>query len=210
MSSRLESWGGPAAILGGALYLVTFGMVYLIYDLFAEQAKGTFVGSHAFIHMFDTPMFVFLLVGAAGLYLRQREVFGLIGKAGFYLTAFGFSLGIVGGAMIIVIGLTVGEKATMGVPDVIAHMLSHVFYALGSILLGIATLRAGILPKAAAILMAIGPVWLFAMFGAGLNQSFLLLLPPVIATALGWMWLGYALISEKKREPLARPQSAVQ
>jgi hypothetical protein len=155
-------------------------------------------------------MFVFLLVGAVGLYLRQREVFGLIGKAGFYLTAFGFSLGIVGGAMIIVIGLTVGEKATMGVPDMIAHMLSHVFYALGSILLGIATLRAGILPKAAAILMAIGPVWLFAMFGVGLNQSFLLLLPPVIATALGWMWLGYALISEKKREPLVRPQSAVQ
>jgi hypothetical protein len=210
MSSRLESWGGPAAILGGALYLVTFGMVYLIYDLFAKQAKGTFVGSHAFIHMFDTPMFVFLLVGAAGLYLRQREVFGLIGKAGFYLTAFGFSLGIVGGAMIIVIGLTVGEKATLGVLDVIAHMLSHVFYALGSILLGIATLRAGILPKGAAILMAIGPVWLFAMFGMGFNQSFLLLLPPVIATALGWMWLGYALISEKKREPLARPQSAVQ
>lgn len=210
MSSRLESWGGPAAILGGALYLVTFGMVYLIYDLFAEQAKGTFVGSHAFIHIFDTPMFVFLLVGAAGLYLRQREVFGHIGKAGFYLTAFGFSLGIVGGAMIIVIGLTVGEEATMGVPDMIAHMLSHVFYALGSILLGIATLRAGIMPKGAAILMAIGPVWLFAMFGVGLNQSFVLLLPPVIATALGWMWLGYALIAEKKREPLARPQSAVQ
>jgi hypothetical protein len=209
MSSRLESWGGPAAILGGALYLVTFGMVYLIYDLFAKQAKGTFVGSHAFIHMFDTPMFVFLLVGAAGLYLRQREVFGLIGKAGFYLTAFGFSLGIVGGAMIIVIGLTVGEKATLGVPDMIAHVLSHVFYAMGSILLGIATLRAGIMPKAAAILMAIGPVWLFAMFGVGLNQSFLLLLP-VIVTALGWMWLGYALISEKKREPLARPRSAIQ
>ena len=210
MSSTLERWGGSAAILGGVLYLVTFGMVYLIYDLFAEQAKGTFVGSHAFIHIFDTPMFVFLLLGAAGLYLRQREVFGFIGKAGFYLTAFGFSLGIVGGAMIIVIGLTVGEKATMGVLDIIAHMLSHVFYALGSILLGIATFRAGIMPKAAAILMAIGPVWLFAMFGVGLNQSFLLLLPPVIVTALGWMWLGYALISEKKREPLARPRSAIQ
>ena len=45
--------------------------------------------------------------------------------------------------MIIVIGLTVGEKATMGVPDIIAHMLSHVFYALGSILFGIATLIKG-------------------------------------------------------------------
>ncbi len=210
MSSKLESWGGSAAILGGALYLVTFGMVYLIYDLFAEQAKGTFVGSHAFIHMFDTPMFVLLLLGAVGLYLRQQSSFGLVGKAGFYLTAFGFLLGAVGGAMIIVLGLTVGDKATMGILDMIAHMLSHVFYALGSILLGIATYRTGVLPKAAAILIAIGPVWLFAMFGVGLNQSFLLLLPPVMVTGFGWMWLGYALISEKKREPLARPQSAVQ
>src|SRR3712207_7590252 len=109
MASKLQRWGGPAAILGGALYLITFGMVYLIYDLFAEQAKGTFVGSHAFIHMFDTPMFAFLLVGAVGLYLRQRSSFGFAGKAGFYLTAFGFSLGVVGGTLIVVVGLTVGD-----------------------------------------------------------------------------------------------------
>ncbi len=209
MASKLQRWGGPAAILGGALYLVTFGMVYLIYDLFAEQAKGTFVGSHAFIHMFDTPMFAFLLVGAVGLYLRQRSSFGFAGKVGFYLTAFGFSLGVVGGTLIVVVGLTVGDTTTMGILDVIAHMLSHVFYALGSLLLGIATFRAGILPKAAAILMAVGPAWLFVMFMAGLNQSMVLLLPPVAATALGWMWLGYALLS-KKGEPFAGPRPAVQ
>lgn len=201
-------YGGPASILGGALYLATFGMVYLIYDLFAEQAKGSFVGDHAFIHMFDTPMFAFLLLGAIGVYLRQRSSFGRAGKAGFYLTAFGFSLGIVGGAMIVVIGLSVGDKATMGLPDVIAHMLSHVFYALGSILLGMATYRAGILPKPAALLMGIGPLWLFAMFMTGLNQSFVLLLPPVLAMALGWMWLGYALLFEE--EPKAAAVPAVQ
>jgi hypothetical protein len=105
--------------------------------------------------MFDTPMFAFLLLGATGLYLRQRSSFGLAGKAGFYLTAFGFSLGVVGGAMIIVIGLTVSDEATLGIPDLIAHMLSHVFYAVGSILLGIATYRVGILPKAAAVMMSI-------------------------------------------------------
>jgi len=202
-------YGGPAAMLGGALYLVTFGMVYLIYELFAEQAKETFFGEHAFIHMFDTPMFVFLLLGAVGLYLRQQRDFKIVGKAGFFLTAFGFGLGIVGGAMIIVIGLTVSDEATMGIPDLIAHMLSHVFYALGSVLLGIATYRAGILPKAAAVMMAVGPAWLFAMFMAGINQSFVLLLPPVVLTALGWMWLGYALLSEKERAVAAEPGVAV-
>jgi hypothetical protein len=206
---RLIRYGGPAAMLGGALYVATFGMVYLIYELFAKQATGTFLGDHAFIHMFDTPMFAFLLLGATGLYLRQRSSFGLAGKAGFYLTALGFSLGVVGGAMIIVIGLTVSDEATLGIPDLIAHMLSHVFYAVGSVLLGIATYRVGILPKAAAVMMSIGPAWLFAMFMAGINQSFVLLLPPVMLTALGWMWLGYALYSEKRR-PLVQPEPAVQ
>jgi hypothetical protein len=206
---RLVRYGGPAAMVGGALYLATFGMVYLIYDLFAQEAKGTFVGDHAFIHLFDTPMFVFLLLGAVGVYLRQRSSFGRVGKAGFYLTAFGFSLGAVGGAMIVVIGLSVGDEATMGVPDIIAHMLSHVFYALGSVLLGIATYRAGILPKTAAVMMGIGPVWLFAMFMAGINQSFLLLLPPVIATGIGWMWLGHALRSERDLPQVVEPEPAL-
>lgn len=206
---RLIRYAGPAAMLGGALYLATFGMVYLIYDLFAKEARGTFVGSHAFIHLFDTPMFFFLLLGALGVYLRQRGGFGRVGKAGFYLSAFGFSLGIVGGAMIIVIGLAVSDEATMGLPDVIAHMLSHLFYALGSVLLGVATYRAGVLPQAAAVLMAVGPVWLLAMFMSGLNQSFALLLPPVIATALGWMWLGYALCSEPDVPQGVEPEPAL-
>ena len=108
--------------------------------------------------------------------------------------------------MIIVIGLTVGEKATLR--PMIAHMLSHVFYALGSILLGIATLRAGIMPKAAAILMAIGPVWLSRCSGWA-NQSFLLCCR--LLSQRRWLdVVGIRTISEKKREPLARPQSAVQ
>jgi hypothetical protein len=111
--------------------------------------------------------------------------------------------------MIVVVGLAVGDQATMGILDMIAHMLSHAFYALGSLLLGVATYRAAILPKAAAILMAVGPAWLFAMFMAGLNQSMALLLPPVMATAFGWMWLGYALLSEKGKS-FAGPRPVVQ
>jgi hypothetical protein len=209
MIQRLTRYAGPAATLGGALYLATFGMVYLIYELFAEHARHSFVGDHAFIHMFDTPMFVFLLVGTIGLYARQRAVFGLVGKAGFYLTAFGFGFGVVGGALIMVVGLAVGDAATMGVLDLIAHLLSHVFYALGSMLLGFATYRSGIFPKPAAVLMGIGPIWLLAMFVAGMNQSFLLLLVPVALTGLGWMWLGYALRAEVSAPKVVEPQPVV-
>lgn len=195
---RLIRYAGPAAMLGGALYIATFGMVYVIYGLFPDRTGGTFLGEHAFIHAFEVPMYVFLLLGATGLYLRQRDRFGLAGKAGFYLTAFGFALGAVGGAMVLVIGPLAGDGATAGFPDLVAHALSHVFYAAGSVLLGIATYRAGVLPKEPAVMAGVGPAWQLALFFTGAERSFTLLLPPSVLTALGWMWLGYALFREKK------------
>lgn len=201
MSARLIRYAGPAAVLGGALYIATFGMVYLIYGLFEEQAEGTFFRNHDFIYAFYTPMYALLLLGTLGLYLRQRGYFGLAGRAGFYLTSLGFSLGTVGSAMIVVIGLTFGEGA--GVAQFVVHALSHASYATGSVLLGIAIFRAGVLPKVAAVMMGVGPAWQFALSLAGINQSYLLLLLPFAVTALGWMWLGYALLAEKEQAAAA-------
>jgi hypothetical protein len=202
--------GWPAAMAGGALYALAFGVSYLIYGLLAEQAKGTFFGQHAFIHMLDTVMFVLLALGAVAVYVRQKDRLGMLGKACFFLTFMGFGLGVVGGATIIVVGLAVSDEATLGVLDVIAHPLSHLLYAVGSLVFGIATFRAGVLPRGAALLAAVGPIWLLAMFvgGFGNGQSFLLLSVPVAVTALGWMWLGYALFSET-RNPSAEPAPAV-
>ena len=74
-----EGWirrAGPAAMLGGALYFCAFGAAYLIYSVFEEQAKSTFFGQHAFIHMVDAPMFALLALGAVGVFLRQKERLG--------------------------------------------------------------------------------------------------------------------------------------
>lgn len=207
MSSKLTRYGGPAAVLGGALYLATFGMVYLIYGLFSEQARGTFLGNREFIYLFYVPMYVLLLLGAAGLYLRQRSRFGIVGKAGFYLTASGFTLGAVGSASIVVIGLTTSDETALAAPVFVTHALSHVFYAAGSVLLGIATHRVGIFPKEAAVMMGAGPAWQLALFLSGIDQSYLLLFPPFVITALAWMRLGYALLSEK--EPSVASAAAV-
>ena len=205
MSSKLIRYSGPAAMLGGALYIATFGMVYLIYGVFAEQARGTFLGNQEFIYLFYVPMYVFLLWGAAGLYLRQRSYFGLAGKAGFYLTAFGFSLGAIGSAMLVVIGLTAGDETAPAVLTFVTHALSHVFYATGSVLLGIVTYRLGVFPKEAAVMVGAGPAWQLALFLGGINQSYLLLLPPFVIMALAWMWIGYALLSEKEPSVVSAP-----
>lgn len=204
-----EGWdrhAGLAAMVGGALYFCAFGAAYLIYDLFKEQAQGTFFGEHAFIHMLDAPMFALLALGTVGVFLRQRERFGLAGKAGFFLTFMGFALSVVGGLTIIVVGLAVSDEATLGILDVLAHPAAHVLYAVGSLLFGIATYRAGVLPRAGALMVAVGPIWLFVSFMAGLGQTVLPIVP-VAVTALGWTWLGYALFSEG-RAAVTEPEPA--
>lgn len=116
-----------------------------------------------------------------------------------------------GGLTIIAVGLAVSDEATLGVLDVITHPLAHLLYAVGSLIFGIATFRAGVLPRGAALLVAAGPIWLFALFnlGFGDGQSFLIVFVPVVVTGLGWMWLGYALLSQRKGTVAAEMRHAV-
>ncbi len=198
-------------MVGGALYVALFGVTVLIYGVFAEQTEGTFLGAHAFIHSLDTLMFALLALGAVGVYARQKDHLGKAGKVGFYIALAGFGLSVLGGLTVIAVGLTVSDEATLGVLDVIVHPLAHLLYAVGSLIFGIATFREGILPRGGAFLAAIGPVWLFALFnlGFGGGESFLVVFVPIVVTGLGWMWLGYALLSERKGT-VAEPQPAAQ
>ena len=198
MSAKLTRYGGPAAVLGGVLYIATFGMVYLIYGLFGGQVRSQISLGYGFIYAFYTPMYGALALGTLGLYLRQRDRFGPAGKAGSYLTALGFSLGAAGSAAIAALWLTGGEAGV--VPQFVTHALAHALYAVGSVLFGIATFRADVLPKVAAVMVAAGPAWQFVLSLGGVDGSYLLLLPPFAVTALGWIWLGYALISEGNRK----------
>jgi len=202
-----EDWirrAGPAAMLGGALYFFAFGAAYLIYSVLEEQARGTFFAQHAFIHMLDAPMFALLALGAIGVFLRQKGRLGKLGKARFFLTFVGFGLSVIGGLTIIAVGLAVSDEATLGILDVLAHPAAHVLYAIGSLLFGIATYWAGVLPRVGALMAAVGPIWLFASFMAGLGETVLPIAVPVAVTATGWMWLGFALFAET-RAPSAEP-----
>ncbi len=197
MKEKITRYGGAAAILGGAMHVLAFVAVYLIYFAFAEEAKGTFFGEHAFIHIVDVAMFALLLVGAVGVYLSQSGRLGKVAKAGFFLTLAGFGLGVAGGLTIIVVGLAVGDEATLGVLDIVAHPLSQVLYTLGSAIFGAALLRKGTLPKLGALLVAAGPVALFALFMTGNQQAVVPIMASVVATGLGWAILGHGLRAER-------------
>ena len=218
MSSRLIRWGARAAVLGGILFAAVFALINLmIYGL--KVMRGAFLESHAFAHMLDAPMYLLLAAGALALYLRQKERFGRLGKVGFYLTFGGFALAATGGLAIIVVGLSVGEEATLGVLDVLTHPLSMLPYSVGSVLFGIATFRASVLPRGGALLLIFGgPLWIFgpAFFSSLINGSedWLLVLPAMVPAVLfggGWVLLGHALRSEKgARDAHPHPYSPVE
>ena len=159
--------GGAAAILGGAMYVLAFVATFLIYFAFKEEAEGTFFGEHAFIHIVDVAAFAPLFVGALAVYRSQAARVGRIAKAGFFLTLAGFGISVLGGLAIVVVGLAVSDEATLGVLDVVAHPLAQLLYTLGSAIFGVALLRKGTLPKVGALLVAVGPVALFALFVTG-------------------------------------------
>lgn len=150
------------------------------------------------VHIIDTAMFALLALGAIGVYVSQSEKLGRIAKTGFWLTLVGFGLSVVGGLTIIVVGLTVSDEATLGVLDAITHPLAQLLYTLGSAIFGIALLRKGTLPKSGALLVAVGPVALLALFLIGFNQAIVPIMASAVATGLGWTWLGYALLSERR------------
>ncbi len=193
MKKNITRYGGPAAIVGGAMYVLAFVAVFLIYFAFKEEAKGTFFGEHAFIHIIDVAAFAVLFVGALAVYRSQAGRVGRIGKTGFFLTLAGFGLSVVGGLTIIVVGLAVSDEATLGVLDVVTHPLAQLLYTLGSAIFGVALLRKGTLPKVGALLVAVGPVALFALFMTGNQQAIVPIMAAVVATGLGWAILGHAI-----------------
>ncbi len=205
--------GGPAAILGGAMYVLAFVATFLIYSAFMEEARGTFFGEHAFIHIIDVAAFAALFAGALGVHRSQAGGVGRIGKAGFLLALAGFGLSVLGGLAIVVVGLAVSDEATLGVLDVVAHPLAQLLYPLGSAIFGVALLRKGTLPKVGALLVAVGPVALFALFMTGNQEALVPIMACVAATGLGWAVLGLGLRAERAtssgREGAARPAAAV-
>ena len=104
------------------------------------------------------------------------------------------------------VGLAVSDEATLGVVDMVRHPLTHIMHAIGSLtigslIFGIATFRADVLP-AGAPLAATGPIWLFTTIMTGLNESLLPVVVPLVElvaiTALSWIWLRYGLIVQRR------------
>jgi hypothetical protein len=218
-ASILMRLAGLSAILAGLCFIV-IGMFHPV-NVPASVTTATWVN----VHIFATALGFFGLFGMAGLYARQAEKAGWLGLVGFLLftvwmtlvTGFSFveafilpRLATVSPAFVAgILGMfsSIPSQVDLGILPTLWN-ISGPLYIFGPLLFGIATFRAGILPRWAGALLVLGAVLI--PVGA--------LVPPeyqpkiMIPVGLALAWMGYALFSERRvqaSEPLpvsARPQ----
>jgi hypothetical protein len=181
-SPNLFRWGGLAALLAGALFIV-------------EAAAAPFLEDfHWAFHAIDSPAHALLAVGLVGLYLWQRRQirFGWLGTVGVILIVTTSVLITLGGLAIAFID-GVLQTETEALNDIV-HPLELVVM-MGAVLFGMATMRVNVLPSGGALLIIIGALVYFGIKIIGMGPDWLISVAVAIVGA-GWVWLGQALWSE--------------
>jgi hypothetical protein len=161
-------------------------------------------------------MCFFGLFGLAGLYIRQAEKSGWLGLIGFVMLSLWFAI-VLGFSFVEAFMLpsfatvlpafvngwmgifnSTPSEINLGILPTL-WTLAAPLYLLGGLLFGIATFRAGILPRWAGLLLAAGTI--LTPVAAFLPLD----LQPKIAVPVGLalVWLGYALWSERRQDASA-------
>jgi hypothetical protein len=182
-------WSGLALLVASALRIASWAF-------YASGPDTALQGSWVAVHIGLLVSGLLLLFGLLGIYARQVEQVGILGMLGFAAAFIGTAIFV--GFMILEAFLpepvvTASDLADptqlFGDPNAVVYLLYGLIQSIGIILLGLPTMRAGVLPRWAALLTIIGV----------LPAAFGLILPPAVAwigrliLSAGLAWLGYAL-----------------
>lgn len=177
-------------VRGGGIGAVLAGVVYLIFSVSSLQVAG---GLGSFLSGLSgafgiVMLFVVLLgqvVGIASLHVLQKERYGRLGSTGALVSVFGFAMQLVG-----FVGLALLESSVFFFLVTIGVLVPFV----GLVLLGIATIRARVLPSWFGVLLIAGfPVVavLAVVTGGSLGATLV-----AVALAIFWGLVGYMLLSK--------------
>lgn len=210
-AAQLLRWAGLAAMASGLLFVVMQPLHPL--DVLASVTTSRW----AIVHCLGIAMCFLGLLGVTGLYTRQVKETGWLGLAGYLLLSLFYALtmafqfteafispqlasaspafveGLLGIADGHATGIDLGVLPTV-------YSFTGISYLLGGLLLGIATIRAGILPRwTGALLAAAVPVAPVAV--ALLPHAFARYAAVPMGLALAC--LGYTLWSERRERAAA-------
>lgn len=201
---NLMRWAGVCAVIGGLCY-VFVGIFHP-----ANVPASVLTARWTSVHVVACVMSFFGLLGLVGIYVRQAVKTGWLGLAGFILLSL-WMVVIMGFSFVEAFILPQMATASPALVDSWMKMfnggtgainvgvlptlwtLTGPVYILGGLLFGIATFRARIFPRGAAVLLALGT--LLAPVAGLLSLA----AQPKIAipTGLALAWLGYALMTER-------------
>jgi hypothetical protein len=204
-ASNLIRFSGLAAVPAG----IVFAGIQPIHP--PDVVESVTTGAWAIITPLKTAMCMFFLVGITGLYVRQLEKAGWLGLAAFLVlslswtlqTAFVFAEAFIMPPLAATapafvdgyLGISYGHTGGVNfgaLPTL--YSVVGITYMLGGLLFGVATLRAGILPRLPAGLLAVAATLTpLAALLPHAEQRF-----AAVPVALALAWLGYALFSERR------------
>ena len=206
-ASNLIRWAGLPAMAAGILYVGIQAIHPL--DVFSSVTTARW----AVTHYLGVGMDLLAIFGITGIYARQVEKAGWLGLAGYVLFSLFWALSLafhfleafispvlasespkfVQGLLGVVNGAP--SDVNLGALPAIYALTGIAGYVLGGLLFGIATFRAGILPRWAGGLLALGTV--LPVLGSSLvphpfNRIF------AVPVGLAMIWLGVALWVERR------------
>ncbi|MEP7356868.1 MAG: hypothetical protein ABI847_06475 [Anaerolineales bacterium] len=204
-ASSVIRWSGLSAVVAG----IIFAGIQPIHP--PDVVASVTTGAWAIITPLKTAMCLLFLLGITGLYARQANKAGWLGLAGYLLLSLSWGLMtalvfaetfimplLATGAPTFVdsfLGVAAGRASEINLGALPAlFALVGILYMLGGLLFGIATFRAGILPRWAAGLLAVASTLtpLAALLPHYLQRY------AAVPVGLALAWLGYALLTERR------------
>ena len=160
-SSSLIRLAGLAALISGVLGVIG-DLLGLVVDL--EDPVSATTASYTVVFLLYLISTALLLLGLVGFYTSQSQAAGILGLVGFLVAFLGTVL--LAGALWFELFITPALateapgllEAELGLPGFILMLL---FGAVGWVLFGVATLRAGVYPRWAGVLLIVGGVIAF-------------------------------------------------
>jgi len=190
----IARWVGPVSMIAAALIVVSQGMHLALGLAMGAQPADNVL--HTVKYVLALLAMVALLLALTGLYLRQAGAAGKLGLIG-YLVAFLGTVLVAGdwwfesfiAPQIAAVAPQVMSGAITG-SLLVGGVATFGLFAVGWIVFGIATFRANVYPRPAAVLLVIG----------GMVGLLALSTPYQVPLAIAVGWIGYSLTRSQPME----------